>query len=81
MGDSIQKFINKVLLKLNNDENRKYIQIYLIEPMLNHILERVFPYIILTTVLFILMILCIVTICIFIYYDIKSSNVIPRSSV
>lgn len=78
MGDSIQKFINKVFLKLNNEENRKYIQIYLIEPMLNHILERIFPYIILTTVLFIVMILCIVMISIFIYYDIKSSNIISR---
>jgi hypothetical protein len=79
MGDTIQKFINKVFLKLNNEENRKYIQIYLFEPMLNHILERIFPYIILTCVLFIVMILCVVTICIFIYYDIKSSNIISRA--
>jgi len=79
MGDSIQKFINKLFLKLNTDDNRKYIQIYLIEPMLNHILERVFPYIIMTTVLFIVMILCIVTICIFIYYDIKSSSITSRA--
>ena len=78
MADTIQKFINKVFLKLNNEENRKYIELYLIEPMLNHILERIFPYIIITTVLFILMILCIVTICVFIYYDIKSSNITSR---
>ena len=78
MGDNIQKFINKLFLKFNNDENRKYIQIYFIEPMLNHILEQIFPYIILTTVLLIVMILCIVTICIFVYYDIKSSNIVSR---
>ena len=79
MADSIQKFINKVFIKLNTDDNRKYIQIYLIEPMLDHILERRFPYVILTSVLFIVMILCIVTICIFIYYDIKSSSITSRA--
>lgn len=79
MGDFAQKFINKLFIKLNNDENRKYIQLYFIEPMLNYLLERIFPYIIITTVLLIVLILCIVTICVFIYYDIKSSNIISRA--
>ena len=73
-NDYIQKFIQKALLNLNNDESRKYIQIYLVDPLLNHVIERLFPYIILTTVLFVILILCIVTICIFIYYHIKIAN-------
>ena len=73
-NDFIQKFIQKALLNLNNDESRKYIQIYLVDPLLNHVIERLFPYIILTTVLFVILILCIVTICIFIYYNIKIAN-------
>jgi len=70
----IQKFINKAFIMLNNDESKKYIQIYLIDPLLNHILERIFPYIILTTVLFIILILCIVAIFIFIYFHIKQNS-------
>ena len=63
----IQKFIQKTFLMLNNDETKKHIQVYLIDPLLNHILERIFPYIILTTVLFIILILCIVSLFVFIY--------------
>ena len=70
----IQKFIQKAFLMINNDESRKYIQIYLIDPLLNHILERIFPYIILTTVLFILLILCIVAILVYIYFNLKNNN-------
>jgi hypothetical protein len=66
----LHKFIQKAFVMLNNDESKKQIQIYIIDPILNHVLERVFPYIILTTVLFIILIVCIITIAIFIYYHI-----------
>lgn len=68
--DLMQKFIQKAFVMLNNDESKKHIQIYMIDPILNHVLDRVFPYIILTTVLFIILIVCIITIAIFIYYHI-----------
>jgi hypothetical protein len=71
-NDIIYKFIQKAFIMLNNDESRKYIQIYLIDPLLNHVLERIFPYIILTTVLFIILIVCIITVCIIIYINIKN---------
>lgn len=70
-NSTLQTFIQKAFIMLNNDESRKYIQIYLIDPLLNHVLERIFPYIIITSVLFIILILCIVTIFIFIYYQLK----------
>jgi hypothetical protein len=69
-NDVLQKFIQKSFVMLNNDETKKQIQIYIIDPILNHVLDRVFPYIILTTVLFIILIVCIITISIFIYYHI-----------
>ena len=72
----IQKFLHKLFLSLNNDESRKYIQIYLIDPLMNHVLERIFPYIIITSVLFIILILCIITICVFIYYNIKNGKIV-----
>ena len=72
--DMVQKFIQKAFVMLNNDESRKHIQVYLIDPLLNHVLERIFPYIILTTVLFIILIVCIITICIFIYINMKNER-------
>ena len=78
-NDTITKFIQKALVLLNNSESQKYIQIYLIDPILNNVLERIFPYIILTSVLFIILILSIVTIFIFIYYHIKITDISSRS--
>ena len=53
----IQKMFQNILLLFKNDEAREYIQIYLIDPLLNHVLERIFPYIVITSILFILLIL------------------------
>ena len=70
--DIIQKFVNKIFLLLSNEETKKYIQIYLIDPILNHVLERLFPYIIVSCVLIIILIISILTICIITYYHIYS---------
>ena len=76
MLDSSNNFLEKILQKafiiLNNDDSKKYIQLYLLDPLLNHVMERIFPYIILTTVLFVILICCIITICIIIYYHLKT---------
>ena len=74
--DLVNKMLHKLFKSLNNDESRKYIQIYLIDPLMNHVLERIFPYIIITSVLFIILILCIITICVFIYYNIKNGKIV-----
>ena len=75
-NDLVNKMLHKLFISLNNDESRKYIQIYLIDPLMNHVLERIFPYIIITSVLFIILILCIITICVFIYYNIKNGKIV-----
>jgi hypothetical protein len=75
-NDLVNKMLHKLFKSLNNDESRKYIQIYLIDPLMNHVLERIFPYIIITSVLFIILILCIITICVFIYYNIKNGKIV-----
>ncbi len=42
---------------LNREDTRKKLQIYLIDPLLNHVMERVFPYIVLICVLFALLLI------------------------
>lgn len=56
-----QSFMEQIMEKsihiLNREDTRKKLQIYLIDPLLNHVMERVFPYIILICVLFTLLLI------------------------
>ena len=56
-------FLEKVIMYLQKEETLKKLHLYVMDPLLNHILERVFPYIVLTCVLFGL--LLIVAMCTF----------------
>lgn len=49
--------MEKSIHLLNRDDTRKKLQLYLIDPLLNHIMERVFPYIVLTCALFTLLLI------------------------
>lgn len=55
MSDILQK----VFRYINKDETKKQIQVFLLDPMLNHIMERVFPYILLVCVLFVVLLLLV----------------------
>ena len=49
--------MEKAIVFLHDDQTKHRIQHYLIDPILNHIMDRVFPYIILTCVLFVLLLI------------------------
>ena len=55
----VQQFIQKTLQQFQTDENKKWLQVFLIDPVLNYILERMFPYILILTVMFVLLIVMI----------------------
>jgi hypothetical protein len=55
----LEQFMEKSIHMLNHQETRKKLQLYLIDPLLNHVMERVFPYIVLTCVLFTLLIILV----------------------
>ena len=50
-------FMEKAIVFLNDDQTKQRIQHFLIDPILNHVMDRVFPYIILTCVLFVLLLI------------------------
>lgn len=54
-----QDFLTKLFLYMNRDETRQQFQNFVIDPLLNHVMERVFPYIMLTCVLFMILILIV----------------------
>jgi len=53
----MEQLMEKSIHMLNREDTRKKLQIYLIDPLLNHVMERVFPYIILICVLFALLLI------------------------
>ena len=53
----MEQLMEKSIHILNREDTRKKLQIYLIDPLLNHVIERVFPYIILICVLFALLLI------------------------
>lgn len=53
----MEQLMEKSIHMLNREDTRKKLQIYLIDPLLNHVLERVFPYIILICILFALLLI------------------------
>jgi hypothetical protein len=52
-------FINKMIDYLGNEQTRDRIQSDILDPLLNHIMKRIFPYIALTCVLFILLLVVV----------------------
>ena len=53
--DWVQTWIQKLIQATQTEENKKLLQILLIDPILNHILERLFPYVFGLCMLFILL--------------------------
>lgn len=51
----VQSFIQKLIKSVQTDENRKMIQVFLVDPVLNYILERLFPYVAVLCVLFVVL--------------------------
>lgn len=52
--------MQKLFLYINREENREKFHNYVIDPLLNYVMERVFPYIVLTCVLFVLLLLTVI---------------------
>lgn len=51
----LQKWIQKLAQTIQTDENKKLLQVYFVDPLINHILERIFPYIVIMCVLFVVL--------------------------
>jgi hypothetical protein len=49
----MQRWIQKLSQTLQGEETKKMLQVFVLDPVLNHILERLFPYIVIMCVLFV----------------------------
>jgi len=57
-----EKFIDKTIQMLQNDMLKKKIQILIMEPFLQHIIDLIFPYLIIICVVFSLIIIMMMSI-------------------
>ncbi len=53
--DRVQRWIEKLIKMVHTEENKKMVQVFLIDPILNHVLERLFPYVLILCVLFVIL--------------------------
>lgn len=53
--DIVQRWIEKLIKMVQTEENTKMVQVFLIDPILNHVLERLFPYVLILCVLFVIL--------------------------
>jgi hypothetical protein len=51
----LQRWIHKISQTIQTDENKKMLQVFLVDPFINYIMERIFPYIVIMCVLFVLL--------------------------
>jgi hypothetical protein len=78
MPSEKQPMIERIIMYLQKEESLKKLHHYVMDPLLNHILERVFPYIVLTCVLFGL--LLILAMCTFaaVVLQMKNASSLPN---
>ena len=53
--DWVRKWIQKISQLIQTEENKKMMHVFLIDPILNHVLERIFPYVLILCVLFVVL--------------------------
>ena len=54
-----ETFLRKTVMMLGKQEIQDQIQVRILDPLLSHVMKRVFPYIILTCVLFVLLLIVV----------------------
>ena len=73
----LEQLMEKSIHLLNRQETRKKLQLYLIDPLLNHVMERVLPYIVLTCVLFTLLLILVMLTFGMLVVQIRSGFAVP----
>ena len=72
--DWLQRWIHKLTQTIQTDENKKMIQVYLIDPLISHIMERIFPYIVIMCVLFVVLTIMISLTLLLVFTRVGSSS-------
>jgi hypothetical protein len=75
--DLIQKWIQKLIQIVQTEENKKMVQVFLLDPILNHVLERLFPYVLMLCVLFVILTVMIALTLLLVFTRLPTSVALP----
>jgi hypothetical protein len=78
--DLIQKWIQKLIQIVQTEENKKMVQVFLLDPILTHVLERLFPYVLMLCVLFVILTVMISLILLLVFTRLPTSVALPDIS-
>jgi hypothetical protein len=53
--DWLHRWIHKLSQTIQTDENKKMLQVFIVDPLINYIMDRIFPYIVIMCILFVLL--------------------------
>lgn len=57
--DIVQRILEKATTYMQKEENKRWFQIFVLDPVLTHIMDRIFPYIVIMCIIFIVLIILI----------------------
>ncbi len=62
MNKIVNEILDYFILEIKKDENKEKIKIYLVDPTICYILDRLYPYIFITATIFIILLLIVIMI-------------------
>lgn len=77
--DLVNDIISKIIIEINQPDTNHKIKTELINPLISYILQQLYPYLITTCIIFVLMFLCIITTLILVLGNKKVSPVNPTN--
>jgi hypothetical protein len=57
--DIVQRIFEKATAYMQKEENKRWFQVFVLDPVLGHIMDRIFPYIVIMCIIFIVLIILI----------------------
>jgi hypothetical protein len=58
--DMVQRVIDKLSTYMQKEENKQWLQVFVIDPVLSHIIDRVFPYVVIVCIIMVVLIILII---------------------
>ncbi len=64
----LQKTIENLAVSFKSEETRQWLQVFIVDPVLSYVMERIFPYLIVTITVIVSMILLTVSTFLIVFY-------------
>jgi hypothetical protein len=74
----LQKTIENLVMSFKSEETRQWLQVFIVDPILSYVMDRFLPYIILTVIVIVSMILLSVSTFLIVFFRMRSAS--ERSS-